>query len=254
MGLPVIAYDNKLVDATLSVTSEASGYPKENAVDGLTWDWWKPTAAGTVYFTADMGAAIACDVWSCFAHNLASVAGSIQLQYSSDNFAADINNAGAAVSPSDTAVIFRTFASVSARYWRFEIITTGQPAAIGALFLGPGLTLPEGMPIGFVPPTLSFEDDITNQRTHGGAFLGRSVLRRGAAGELSIIDADPAWMRATWAPFLAHAQTKTFFLSWDPDNYPAEAAFCWTSRAVDGVAYTKPLYMSHRLSYEGLTQ
>jgi hypothetical protein len=47
MGLnakPVIAWDNKLAEATLTASSEATGYPKENVQDWRTYTRWKAKA------------------------------------------------------------------------------------------------------------------------------------------------------------------------------------------------------------------
>jgi hypothetical protein len=44
MGNPVIAIDNVLEDETISASTEATGFEKENAFDGLLFDFWKPTS------------------------------------------------------------------------------------------------------------------------------------------------------------------------------------------------------------------
>ena len=64
MTNPVILYNSLIPSATtITVTSEAAGFAKENAYDWLTFDYWKPSAAGTVYYTMDFGAAVAVDGW-----------------------------------------------------------------------------------------------------------------------------------------------------------------------------------------------
>lgn len=254
MANPTIGYVNLLEDAATSATSEATGYPKENAYDGLTFDGWKAGAAGTVYFTADLGSAQSVDYWACAAHDLHQRSGTIKLQYSADNFSVDINDVGAAVTPSDGGVIFRTFTAVSARYWRFEVSSTTVASFIGALALGPRLDIPEGMAIGFVPPTLSYDDEVTNQRAEGGAFLGRSVLRYGAETEMRFDLVDPAWVRSDWKPFMEHARTRPFFLSWDVDNYPAEAVFAWSDGKIPAPKYSHSTWMSVSMRIKGLVR
>lgn len=254
MATPSIGYTNLIEGATVTVTSAATGYPKESAYSWLTFDGWKAAAAGTVYFTVDLGSAQSVDYWAAFAHDLADNSGTIKLQYSSDNFSADINDVGALVTPTDSGVIFRAFTAISARYWRFEITSTGAASFIGCLALGPRMDIPEGMAIGFVPPNMSFDDDVTNQRSNGGAFLGRSVRRYGAETEMRFELVTPAWVRSAWLPFLEHARVKPFFMSWDRENYPAEAAYCWTDRQIDAPAYTHTNYMGVSLRLKGLTR
>ncbi|GEM_PF-1024707 len=44
---PIIAYDNKVAGATLTASSEATGYPKENLRDWRTYTRWKGTQANS---------------------------------------------------------------------------------------------------------------------------------------------------------------------------------------------------------------
>lgn len=252
---PVICYENLIESAaSITVTAEAAGFEKENAYDGLTFDHWRASAAGTNDYTVDLGSAQPVDYWALYGHDLADYAGSVTFQYSSDNFAADVNTVGAAVTPSDSGAIVRAFDSISARYWRFRFVTTGTPASIAALAFGARLTLPEAPGVGFIPPTLSYDDEVTNQRAEGGAFLGRSLRRYGGQTELTFDLMPPAWVRTDWAPFLAHARIKPFFISWDAENYPAEAAFCYTDGRLEAPSYSHSLYMRVSIKVKALTR
>ena len=53
-------------------------------------------------------------------------------------------------------------------------------------------------------------------------------------------------------PFLDHARLKPFFYSWDPDNHPDEAAYCWTDGPVSGPEYSDPYWMKHSLKLRAL--
>lgn len=92
----ILAYENLLehADSTVTATSEATGYDVENCFDWLTHDYWQATAAGTNYVTVDLGSAKAVDYWAVFAHDLADNSGGVRVQYSSDNFASDVNEYG----------------------------------------------------------------------------------------------------------------------------------------------------------------
>lgn len=91
----IIGYENLIETAsTVTVTSEAAGYEKANAYDWLENDYWQGTAAGTRYYTVDLGSAKTVDYWACHAHDLSNNAGLVRVQYSSDNFAADVNEYG----------------------------------------------------------------------------------------------------------------------------------------------------------------
>ena len=251
MSNPVIGYNNLLESGTVSASTEATGYEKENAFDWLTYDWWKPTAV-TAYLTVDMGSATACDYFALAGHDLGTQGAGVVLQYSTDNFAADINDAFTTLTPSDDSVIFQSFTSQSKRYWRVKLTTA--VASLGTVAFGERLDMPEGMGVGFIPPTMSFDDDVTNNRAHGGAYLGRSVLREGASGSISFDLLTPAFVRSDWMPFIEHARSKPFFLSWDETNYSGEAAYCWTDGAITPPKYSHTNYMSASLKYKALTK
>ena len=163
-----IGYKNLFDTASsVAVTSEASGFEKENAYDWLTYDWWKAAAAGVVYITLDMGSAVSADYWALASHDLPDNSGTIKAQYSSDNFAADINDFDTVQTPSDNAPIFRKVTSRSARYFRFEINSTGAASLIGQLCIGEVLTLPSGIPIGFTPPNFNRDHTVLNSVSAG---------------------------------------------------------------------------------------
>lgn len=248
-----IGYKNLFESAaSVSVTSQATGFEKENAYDWLTFDWWKAAAAGTVYITLDMGSAVSADYWALASHDLPSNSGTIKPQYSSDNFAADINDFDIVQTPSDESPIFRKVTSRSARYWRFEISSTGAASAIGQLCIGEVLTLPYGMPKGFTPPTFNRDNKILNSVSAGGAFLGRSIERLGNEVLISQRNVSPAWMRSNYLALADHFETKPFFFSWDYENYPGEAAFCWVKDKQTPPKYSHELYMDFSISCEAL--
>ena len=88
----------------------------------------------------------------------------------------------------------------------------------------------------------------------GGAFLGRSLYRKGNQVNIVTDGLDPSWVRSSWEPFMEHAELKPFFFSWDDDNYPAEAAFCWARSGIEPVVYGTPDYMRIALTCDALTE
>ena len=228
-----IGYENlfETVGAAISATSEAAGFPKENAFDWLTFDWWKASAAGTVYLTVDLLSAKSVDYFALFAHDLHNNSGTVQLQWSTDNFSGSINSIGSNHTPSDSRPIFESFASQSARYWRLKVVSTGAASLLGCAAFGAMLDMAKNAQIGFRPP-LGDVVDGNSQRAVKGAFLGRSVNIRASDLEFSFKGLQDAFIRSSWQPFREHAEAKPFFVSWDEDGHSDEAAFCWVE---DGV-------------------
>lgn len=254
----VIGYENIFQTGIVTASSEATGYPVENAFDGLTWDYWKATALdaadGEVSLTVDAGAplSIVNGYFALAAHNLHLIDAVVELQGSSDNFAADIVTIAHA-EPTDGRVLMRTFSDKIFRYWRLLItFTPTSVPIIGIAMIGPSLVIDEGMEPGFVPPNFSFDDTIRVNNSNAGAFLGRSIIREGSKTRIRFSNADPAWMRNHWLPFLQHVRTRPFVFSWDPVNYPGEAAYCWSEKPPPDQPYSSPLYMDADLSVKAL--
>lgn len=239
----IIGYENLIESASsVTVTSEATGGEKENAYDWLEHDWWQGTTTADQYFTVDMGSAQSADYWAVHAHNVADNSGTVTFQYSSDNFAADTNTVGSAVTPTANTLIFKTFASVSARYWRFKFTHTGSASKVGVLSFGARVDLPMGMRVGFTPPQYGKRIETVPHVSESGLFVGKSVRRREYETELELTNITQAWARSTLEGILTHAETKPFFLSWDETNYPAEVAYCWL-RDNATLSYAHPVYL-----------
>ena len=254
MSNPFILYNNLLPDATITVTSEATGYEKENAYDYLTYDHWKPSAAGTVYYTVDLGSAQAVDAWGVVAHNLGINSASIKLQYSTDNFAADINDVATATSPASTESIKKTFTSLTKRYWRWEIVSASAASQIGLLFLGVKMEMPTGLRVGFSPDGLAPLYETTYNVSEDMLLLGASNRKKAIKNTMKFTLVTPAWVRSTWEPFLRHVeQNKGFLYQPEPDNYADEVIYAWAEKKkLKAPKYTHTTFMGVELAYVGM--
>lgn len=247
-----IGYSNFFDDAsTIVASNEATDFDKENAYDWLTYDWWKPGATGSQTLTCTFGAGVTPDYFACFAHNLGTEGASIVLQ---SEIASVWTDAFSDISPTGTEVIFEPFTAAAQTDWRVLITDCTVDTYVGVIAFGSVLELPQGMGIGFSPPNMNRKPKILNNVSMGGATLGRSYHARGERVDIKMDQLDPAWVRANWEPFLDHAELKPFFLSWDDDNYPAEAAYCWTSKDSGKVSYSSAKHMRISLGCDALTK
>lgn len=250
-----IGYNNLIehADSAITVTSEATGYEKENAYDWLTSDWWKAAAAGTVYYTIDLGSAKAVDYFGLAAHNLPDNSGTIELEYSSTGaWAGEEVTAVSTITPSDNAPIFRVFTSATMRYWRFKIVATTNANLIGVLSLGVRLELPSEIPLNFTPPSLARDHSIANNVAEKGAFLGRTLERNGYELDLKQNFVTPSWIRTYWEPLADHVDTKPFFFSWDYENYPDEAVLAWADKMLPKPSYSHANFMKFQIKGRAL--
>jgi len=257
MNNPFILYNNLLPGASsITVTSEAAGYEKENAYDWLTWDHWKPSAPGTVYYTVDLGSAQSIDAWGIVAHNLGVNGASIKLQYSSDNFAADINDVATAISPDSTETIMKTFTSISARYWRWEIVSASTASQIGLLFIGVKMEMPSALGVGFAPDGLAPGYESRYNLSDDTALLGASIYKKPVKNRMQFKVLTPAWVRSTWEPFLRHVeQNKGFIYQPEPDNYSGEVIYAFADKKkLKPPKYSHVKFMGVDLDYIGVVK
>lgn len=115
-SLPTILWNNIFASGTLSASSEATGYPKENAISEATYNAWQPTTLPAT-LTVDYGAPVSVDSSALVAHDCGTKNNTIQFQSSTDN----VNwTTRSTVSPLDDTTILTLFPSASARYWRMS--------------------------------------------------------------------------------------------------------------------------------------
>ncbi len=89
--------------------------------------WKAADTTSPVYLTLDLGAGNTADAdyLAIIGHNLNTIGATVTLQYSTDNFAADVNDAFTGEAPSADTVYLKEFTAPGAkRYWRLKISGT----------------------------------------------------------------------------------------------------------------------------------
>ena len=233
--------------SVITVTSEAAGFEKENAQSWKTSSWWQAAAAGTVRFNIDLGSALAIDCWGVAGHDLTDNAGTIQVQHSTNGaWAGEELDFDTIQTPSENETIFRSKASQTKRYWSFEVASTGAASFIGNLFLGVALTLENGMPAGFSPANLNRDRKIFNNKSNGGAYLGRILRYNGAKVMINQRNISRTWIDANWPDLADHIELYPFYFLWDDVNHLTEAAYCMAND-ITYPDYADPIYLGFKL-------
>jgi hypothetical protein len=197
-----------------------------------------------------MGTATAADYGGIYAHDLHTQGATIALQYATtDSPPAWVS--AFTVTPTTSAPIVRTFTSQSKRYWRYLITGAAAPPSLGVLSFGARLDMEQGIRVGSLPPTYARTPDTMPNNALNGAFVGMSVVRRGVKFSADFNAVTPAWLRSNWATFQDHYESKPFFYSWDPTNYPAEAVFCWIDGNAGLPVYSAEKFLSISLPLSG---
>jgi hypothetical protein len=253
VGAGKIGYHNLFEDstATVAASTEATGYLKENAYDGLGYDWWKPTATGDSYLSASFGSAQTANYMTIWGHDFGTNGSSAKPQYST-NGGSTWNDAASSQSPTHNNTLFWSWDDISAADWRCLVTNPSGISVIAGVQIGQVLALPYNMSEGFAPPSLAPMVTLKTSQSESGAFIGGRVLNKGIIGKIDMSDLDPAWVRTYWVPFITHAQTpKVFVVAWDDQNHSSEVVLGWVKKQVPQPKYNTPLLMNISLDFEG---
>jgi hypothetical protein len=199
----IISYPDFLLAATLSGGSWQVTAPLTNLNDGaLAKVARSTTAAGTQTIQADLGAAIDVRLISVFRHNLTAAAtirargfsdaGYTTMVTGADSGTLSVWPAGftaADVAENPPGWTFCFSSLKTARYWKIEIIDTGNPAGyieLGRCWIGtakfePGVGVNEGMSLGYEARDVVVE-------SLGGVIRGeKRTARRALVGAFSAL-------------------------------------------------------------------
>lgn len=252
VGAGKIGYKNLFTETsgTVTVSSEQSGYEKENAYDWLGYDWWKPNATGDSWIRVSFSSAKDANYMAIWGHDLFDHSANVKAQYSDDGII--WNDAHDVVTPANNNTIFVSFDTINAAHWRILTNTPTTIPVIAGVQIGEALQFPHNMEIGFAPPSLTPVVKMKTTRSESGAFLGGSKKYSGIEGKFSFTKIPPEWVRSEWVPFLNHVQTpRPFVFSWDSILHQDEAVLAWTDRDLTPPKYSDSLYMDISLRFEG---
>jgi hypothetical protein len=217
---PIIMYESMLNDCTPTATSTATDYNVLNLRDLRLYMYWMATSAATQYITCPLASAQTANCLVIIGHNLATVGATISVEYSSDNFAADINTALSGFTVTTDKVIMRTFTQQSAEYWRLKL--TGMSAApyMAILMIDNMLQFPYPEDAPYTP----FKDRIKGetQRSRRGHHLGSAVDYQGIQITANFSNLSRTFIFDTYRPFWDYyaSQLKPFFYAADIGTFP----------------------------------
>lgn len=244
MANPLVFWENIYEDGTISADSEASGYPDDNVIDWRVGTPFRYRANDTVspaWLKVDLGAGESANPTTVAigGHNLNTAGAKYKIQYSSDDFSADINDAFSAVTPSDDLPVMTTWTAVGAnRYWRLLIEETGsgfnEAPQVGVLTLGRRLDFPVGALADLDPYSWSAKTE--RSTAENGSPLGTNVLYKQRRYQINYTEPgflvtdffDPVSGLGWDEEFVAHAVDSglPFWFAWDIDNESSEVYLC----------------------------
>lgn len=121
-----------------SITSEATGFPKEQLLDNNPDTYWKPTGTGQQDIVIDLGSALQVDAFVAFVKDYTTMTGAYMYRYrSSDNV--NWTNIGGSWAIGDLTagpLRFNDLGSpLTYRYWKFEILAQSEAIQLAGLWL-----------------------------------------------------------------------------------------------------------------------
>lgn len=222
MQAPIILYDNRFLDGTLTATDTESGYDVNNIKDWRPYTFWKAASAGTKYITVDCGSAKKADCIAVLGHNLFSASGAISVESSDDDIAWVTQKT---ITPTSDFAFLKTFTSVSARYWRLKIVTASIAPYLAVALLGEKLQFEYPQDTPCVPYEEKPVADV--ERTKDGHIIGVSTYLPMLGIRAQFSNFTRTWIDNNYRPFWQnHARLfKPFFYAWDIDTYPNDIFF-----------------------------
>ena len=200
-GNPCVLYDNLFSTGILTASTARSGYPKENAISGTTWDFYGPSALGFSVFSVDNESEVEADCVFIDAHNLGSIGSTFYVQHSTDG--------------------------VEFRYWRVAFNNVGAEATVGVIMIGKRLVFPNGIDSSYGSIPHSREYSLLGGKSDGGQFTSQMVIRKGASVSPTFPLLDAAWVDTDMKPFENHYNTgKTFAWAAMPAMFPDDMGYC----------------------------
>jgi hypothetical protein len=216
-----IGIDNIARTGTVTASSAANGFPASAAKNPLTYEFWRP-ASMPAWWRVDALAPVKCNYVGIAAHTLSGR--NVQIQYSTDNSTwIDIDS----VTPLENSPLMFLFQEIEARYWR--VLVTGTAPSIGVIYIGKVLEMQRPCFAGLSPINFSRNTVIRPNRSEGGQWLGRSVIREGSSMAVSYKHLEYNWYEENFDPFVEDARSYPFFFAWRPDNYPETVGYVWTA-------------------------
>ena len=88
-------------------------------------------------------------------------------------------------------------------------------------------------------------------KSDGNRLLGQTRLRREAEVTIMCNLVDPDWVRTYWLPFV-DTDRLVFFYSWNYEDYPDEAAYCYMDGKIDSVPYRDGIWSDIKLKVKAL--
>ena len=205
------AYDNLLRSATVLSEQTITDFEISKGLDGRGYSRAGFLNGANRVTVFDFASTKSFNVLLIAGHNFGSVGASITLEGSADN--SSWTTIGTEAITADY-VLDWGFASQSYRYVRMTVLNHSASAYVADIFIGEKLTLPYGMPKGFISPDQYDTDKISTNVTGNGALAGVDVVTAPKRCKIPMNDFLRSWFDENWGDFVSSVKQFPAYFSW----------------------------------------
>jgi len=213
-----ICYDNKVIDATVTATSEQTNFEATAVQNPFTYEFWRPnsqTASLTIAFDSSQD----IDYIALGSQNLK---GEITIK----NGSTEVITYDATGENENILFLIkeRSFDSLV-----IEIDSTsyGELAgSLGVVYAGKTLEMYRPFFEGFTPFLRSRTTKILSNKSESGQFLGKSIINQGYRANFEWDNLPSKWYNEHFDAFVEKALQYPFFVAWNPLRYPDDILYC----------------------------
>lgn len=227
-----------------AVAVATGGTGAANVLNAATYSRWSFTGSQSI--TLSLPANQMIDAVGLAAHSFGAAV--VQAYYSATDAGVFVPVGAAQSGPE--AMLFLLNSAVSAKRIRVVITATG-PQVLGVIYAGVALQMQRPIYRGHAPATMSRVTEYLSNESEAGQWLGRNVIRQGLIVDLNWSRLSAAWVRQYFDPFIKSARTTPFFVAWNPQDYPREVAYAWTTEDIKPTNTGPRDLMSASLSAKG---
>lgn len=248
--LPCVLFDNLFLRGTVTVSSETTEGPKQNATNEGTYNFWQPSALPATY-QVSLPSSMEADSLALVAHNLGSNGTTVTISSSNDG---TTWTERASYTPTDNKTKMIVWKPASAFFWR-AVFTGGSGSLfVGVLMLGARLVFPGGVRPPYSPLWLSQDVELLVSQTMSGQFITNREIRRGASTQISLVAFERNFVEEDLLPFKNHYDSgKAFIWAAGPCVFDKDVSYAWRQSGAE----MKPTFdetgnwMSVTMSVEG---
>lgn len=223
-----ILYNNK-AQTVAGSSEESATFSADATLSHFTYEYWRP-AAMPATLTYQLGLMQIINAIGLGAHTLGSSGASVSAEYSADG-GVTWQSIAITASPERNDAMLMLFNPVTANAVRLSF-TGASTFSLSVVYIGKTLDMYRAMYSGQKPDTLSRNTTIKPNRSVRGALLGWSTIRNGYSvqwrWDLTPLD----WYRQNVDPFAVSAQTRPFFVAWNPVEAPEDCVLAWTTKDI----------------------